>query len=153
MKIMPYDALKFFQAWLRVCLSIGGENLPRAISTKLGSKLAKLYEDRGITDGFEESLKKIYTVLNAAPNIEKIEEDKYLITVKHAKRFCPIGGGYSPKNVEIIQKNFCIPYTTGFLSYLTPDYLYEMDFKDCIVASNKRFCTYCLKRKKKGNIT
>ncbi|GAI90164.1 unnamed protein product [marine sediment metagenome] len=47
---MEKDALKFFHAYVNEMIEIGGENLPRAVSTKLGAKLAALYKEKSITD-------------------------------------------------------------------------------------------------------
>ena len=146
---MVKDALKFWQSFLKEMVSIGGENLPRSIATKLGSKLAQLYKARGLTDGIELPLKQMYTALKAQPTFNKLDENTYRISVKHPRKFCPIGGAYNPENVPIFQKNICIPYTMGFLNGLSSEFKYEAEIEECIIASNKRLCQYCLKLKKK----
>ncbi len=146
---MVKDALKFFQAFIKEMIEIGGENLPRAIATKLGSKLAQIYKARGLTDGFEVPLKEMYSVLKATPTMTKLDENLYRISVRHAKKFCPIGGTYNPDNVPIFQKNICIPYTMGFLNEISPNFKYEADVEECILSTNKRICQYCLKLIKK----
>jgi len=144
---MAKDALKFFQAYLREMVDVGGENLPRAISTKLGTKLGQVYEKKGLTDGFERALKQIYIALGAKPKITKVNEGDYEISVKHSNKWCPIGGDYSPKNAKLFQKNVCIPYTLGFLNQISPD-KFEIDIEQCILETNKSVCEYCLKKAK-----
>jgi hypothetical protein len=146
---MVKDALKFFQAFIKEMIEIGGVNLPRAISTKLGAKLAQLYKERGLTDGFEIPLRQMYTVLKANPTISKIDENTYRVNVRHSRKFCEIGGMYNPGNAPIFQRNICIPYTLGFLTEFSSEFKYEVDVEECIIASNKRICQYCLKMKKK----
>ena len=52
------DALKFFQAYIKEMIDVGGVNLPKSISVSLGAKLGKLLRERGLI-GLENSLKKI----------------------------------------------------------------------------------------------
>ncbi|GAH01778.1 unnamed protein product [marine sediment metagenome] len=63
------DALKFFHAYIDEMISLGGENFPRSISTRLGGNLAEVYKSRGITN-LEGALSKMYEVLGAEPKIE-----------------------------------------------------------------------------------
>jgi len=142
---MAKDALKFFQAFIKEMIEVGGENLPRAIATKLGSKLAQLYKARGITEGIEPPLEKMYIALKANPTITKIDQDTYRVRIKHNRKFCPIGGAYNPENVPVFQKNICIPYTLGFLNEISSNYIYEANIEECILSTNKRICQYCLK--------
>ncbi|MCK4282581.1 MAG: hypothetical protein KAX10_10720, partial [Candidatus Lokiarchaeota archaeon] len=58
------DALRFFHAYINEMINLGGENLPRSISTRLGSKLAKIYKDREI-ESLEQALRELYEVLGA----------------------------------------------------------------------------------------
>ena len=91
---MSRDSLKFFQSYLVELSDIGGKNLPRTVSTKLGIKLGKLYKKKIPTEKFETRLKKIYKVLNAKPKILNSNGNTLEVQVKHAKKFCPIGGDY-----------------------------------------------------------
>ena len=151
LKNMDKDALKFFHNYIRTSIEIGGINLPRAISTKSGIKLGKLYKERGLTDGLEKSLTQIYTVLGAKPTIYKIDDDTLEIEVKHSRKLCPIGGAYNPSNAEIFQQNICLPYTIGFLSEITDNnFKFNIDIEQCILTSNKKTCKYCLKKKAKN---
>jgi len=93
---MSIGALKFFQAYLNEMIEVGGENLPRTISTKLGSKLAKIYKSRGIND-IEMALEQMYKVMNGSPKIKKVDDNNFEVTLKYPKRFCPIGGKYNPR--------------------------------------------------------
>ena len=130
-------------------VDVMGENTPKAVSTRLGSKLAKIYKDRGLIDGLETPLKQMYTVLKANPVINKINENEYDISVKYSKKFCPIGGNYNPTNAEFFQNIICRPYTIGFLNEISPEFIYELEVKQCILNSNKRTCKYCLRKQLK----
>ena len=89
---MTTDALKFLQAYIKEMISIGGENLPKTISARLGAKLAKLYKEKGISS-IDSGLKKSYNVLDATAQINRKKNDKEIeVTIKHRKKFCPIGG-------------------------------------------------------------
>ena len=48
MKLLVKSSLKFFHAYIREMVKVGGPNFPKTISTKLGIKLGKLYKKRGI---------------------------------------------------------------------------------------------------------
>jgi len=133
-------------------IDIGGNNLPKAISTKSGSKLGKLYKKRGLTLDIGIALKQIYSVLKAKPSVRKLNNDTYDVTVKYSKKFCPIGGGHNPARAAIFQKNICIPYTRGFLNELFPQFTFESEILDCIPLNNHRTCHYILKIKNKKNI-
>ena len=146
---MVKDALKFFHAYINEMIDVGGENLPRAVSTKLGAKLGDLYKKRGFAN-LESALHQIYKVLGAKTSIKKIDENTYDIRLKHAKRFCPIGGKKNPKLAKVIQDNICFPYTRSFLATLLPEYNFEAEIKECILEeSSNRYCHYILKVKLK----
>jgi len=125
---MTTDALKFLQAYIKEMISIGGENLPKTISARLGAKLAKLYKEKGISS-IDSGLKKSYTVLDATAQI---------------KKFCPIGGKYDPEKADLIQKSVCIPYTVGFLNEMDPQFKYKWDIHECILNTNTNYCRYTL---------
>lgn len=144
------DVLKFFQAYVREMIDIGGENLPKAISVKSGSKLGRFYKNRGSSLDLELVLKQFYVALKGKPTITKIDDNNYEVCVKYPKKFCPIGGSYNPSQNTIFQENICIPYTKGFLSELFPQITTEADFISCIPCNNKKTCHFILKVK---NIT
>jgi hypothetical protein len=147
---MVKDALKFFHAYINEMIDVGGENLPRAVSTKLGSKLAELIKARGYKD-LGSALNQIYKVLGAKTSIKKIDENTYDIVLKYSKRFCPIGGKRNPKQAKVIQNNLCIPYTRSFLTTLLPNYIFEARIKECILDENSnRHCRYVLETKSKS---
>ncbi|MFX1504026.1 MAG: hypothetical protein ACFFDH_23900 [Promethearchaeota archaeon] len=130
-------------------IDIGGENLPKAISSKSGAKLGKLYKKRGISQNIPSTLKQLYTVLNAKPVIKQLNENTYEVILKYTKKFCPIGGSYNPVRAPIFQQNICSPYTKGFLNEIFPQYTYESDILNCILLHNHKTCHYILKIKKK----
>ena len=142
------DALKFFQNFIYQMIDIGGENLPKSISASLGAKLGKIFRSRGILS-LEDSLKRIYTVLNAKTTIKPIDDNNMEILLKYSKRFCPIGGKYSPKRAELIQNTICIPYTAALLNIINPDFNYSSEITDCILKTNNRYCKYRLRLEKK----
>jgi hypothetical protein len=125
-------------------IDVGGENLPKAVSTKLGAKLSNIYKKMGYTE-IEPALRQIYRVLEAKPTIKDMGSDTYEVSVKHAKKFCPIGGKENPELAKLIQESICIPYTKSFLTNLFPDYQFQADIKQCILKDNNRHCKYILK--------
>ncbi len=143
--------MKFFQAYIKEMIDIGGNNLPNAISTKSGSKLGKLYKERGLALDLGFALKQIYFALNGKPVIKQLNDDIYEVIVRYSKKFCPIGGAHNPSRALIFQDNICIPYTQGFLNELFPQFLFESEILNCIPLNNQKTCHYILKIKNKKN--
>lgn len=143
------DALNFFQVYIKEMIDIGGENLPKAISSKLGAKLGKMYRDQGFALEIGTALKQVYTALNGRPVIKKLNEKRYEVIVKFSKKFCPIGGSYNPSRAPIFQKNICIPYMRGFLNEIFPQFIFGEDILNCIPFNNQKICHYILKIKNK----
>ncbi|MFX1389389.1 MAG: hypothetical protein ACFE9Z_04915 [Promethearchaeota archaeon] len=150
--IIIKDALKFFHAYIREIIDVGGENLPKAISTKSGAKLGKIYKSKGGIMSIETSLKQIYSVLGAKPIIKKLNEKTYEVIIKYPKKFCPIGGGPNRSRINLFQQSVCIPYTRGFLNELFPQFHFESDILNCIPLDHHKNCHYILKIEKKSNI-
>jgi len=146
------DALKFFQGYINEMIDIGGDNLPKSISTSLGAKLGKLYKEREPVSNMKARLTQIYTVLDAKVNITKLDENIYEVIVEHLERFCPIGGSYNPTRAPIFQSNICFPYTTGFLNEILPEFKTSSEIKNCILSNNQKTCHYILKLEKKKNV-
>jgi len=134
-------------------IDIGGNNLPKAISTKSGSKLGKLYKERGLSSDIGIALKQMYSVLKAKPVIKQLNENTYEVILKYAKKFCPIGGSHNPSRASIFQENICIPYTRGFLNEIFPQFTFEADIIKCIPLNSQRTCHYILKIKNKQHIS
>ena len=130
-------------------IDIGGNNLPKAISTKSGSKLGKLYKERGLSLDIGIALKQIYSVLKVKPVIKQLNENTYEVILKYAKKFCPIGGSNNPTRASMFQENICIPYTRGFLNEVFSQFTFEADIINCIPLNNQRTCHYILKIKNK----
>ncbi len=148
---MVKDVLKFFHAYINEMIDLGGKDLPRAVSTALGAKLANIYKRKGITD-LEAALYQIYKALAAKVSIKKTNEHTYDIILKHSKGFCPIGGKKNPNLAKTIQESICIPYTKSFLATLLPNYILESEIKECILEENRnRHCRYVLKAKPKNS--
>ncbi|MFX0166071.1 MAG: hypothetical protein ACFE9V_12175 [Candidatus Hodarchaeota archaeon] len=125
-------------------IDIGGNNLPKAISSKSGAKLGKLYKSKGMPLKIEDALQQIYAVLNAKPLIKKLNDNTYNVIIKYPKKFCPIGGSNNSLRATLFQENICIPYTRGFLNELFPEYKFEADIINCIPLNNRRTCHYIL---------
>ena len=83
------DVLKFFQAYIKEMIDVGGENLPKAISVKSGSKLGRFYKGRGTSLDMEIILKLFYSGLKGKPTIKKLDDNTYDVSVKYSKKFCP----------------------------------------------------------------
>ena len=145
---MTTDALKFFQAYIKEMISLGGENLPKSISTGLGANLAKLYKQKGINN-VENGLKQSYSVLGANMKVQHLNDNEFEITIEHNNYFCPIGGEYDPDSAELIQKSICIPFTTGFLNALDPDSRFDGHIEECILTNKVSCCKYHLIKEKK----
>ncbi|MHA2008434.1 MAG: hypothetical protein ACXABO_13890 [Promethearchaeota archaeon] len=126
-------------------IDVGGDNLPKAIASKSGAKLGKLYKFKGVTLNLENSLRQIYTVLGAKPVVRKLNDETYEIIVKYSKRFCPIGGSNHSSKGSIFQETICIPYTRGFLTELFPQYNFESEIQNCIPLNGQKTCHYILK--------
>ena len=148
---MGKNALKFFQAYIREMIDVGGSNLPRAISTKSGAKLGKLYKKRGLGLDVKTALKQAYAALKAKSTITKLDEKSYDVILKYSKKFCPIGGSYNPSRASLFQDNICRPYTLGFLNEIIPQFKIKIDFKKCIVALNQKKCHYILRMEQRKN--
>ncbi|MFW9828751.1 MAG: hypothetical protein ACFFEY_14255 [Candidatus Thorarchaeota archaeon] len=146
------DALKFFHNFVREMIDVGGQNLPKSISVSLGAKLGKLLKKRGLSN-LEESLKKIYTVLNAKTKVHHVNEDTLDISLRYRSNFCPLGGKYNPERAKLIQEILCVPYTIAILNSLNSDYKYNIDVNECILNSHNKVCRYSLYKKlKDGNM-
>ena len=132
-------------------IDVGGNNLPKAISSKSGAKLGKLYKKRGLPMDIESALKQIYNVLNAKPKIIKLNDSTYEIILKYQKKFCPIGGSHNASRGPLFQENICIPYTRGFLNEIFPNQKFKADILNCIPLNNNKTCHYILKLEVKKN--
>lgn len=145
------DALKFFHAFIKEMVDVGGINLPKAIATKTGSRLGRLYKERGWVGDIESALKHSYKAIRGKPKIIKNGENIYEIFLKYSKRFCPIGGSYHPSNASLFQENVCIPYTRAFLSEMFSQFKFDVEILSCILKTNHKSCSYVLKVEKKNN--
>ncbi len=148
---MTEDALKFFINYVNELLEVGGPNLPKTISTKLGLKLGRIYKEKDLAPDLESGLLQIYKALGGKPVIKKIDDYTFDVTVKHRSKFCPIGGKYNPSRAEAFVKSVCIPYTVAFISEISPTYKIETEIKQCVMAQDQKYCHYMLKLSKKNN--
>lgn len=128
-------------------IDVGGPNLPRSVSTKLGGKLGQIYNEKGITS-LEPGLIKSFKVLRGKPTVTR-KEDSIEIKVLYQNDFCPLGGKYNPDSAELIQKSLCIPYYLGFVNKLNPEYNYKINVNECILCNNTKTCKFTLKLTKK----
>ena len=142
------DALKFFHAYVNNMIEIGGENLPKSISTSLGSKIGKLLKDRGTT-GVENSLKMINDVFKAKTTIKPLDDGIFEVLLSYKSNFCPLGGEFNPNRSETIQNAICVPYITAILNTLHSDLKFTAKVIDCIMNSNEKICKYKLTTEEK----
>lgn len=142
------DALKFFINWINEMVDVGGPNLPKTISSRLGGKLGKIYKSRGVVT-IEDGLNKSYKAIQGKTEIIERDENTLEVNTKYLKAFCPIGGAPSPEKAEIIQKSICTPFTIGFLTEIDPTYRYEGIIEECIVKTGGNICRYLLKKEEK----
>jgi len=140
---MSLDAMKFLQAFIKEMINVGGENLPKTISSTLGAKLGKIYKSKGIK-GFVDGLKQCYKVLGSKANIVKISDNKYEVSLKYSRKFCPVGGTYAPDMAELVQDSICRPYTISLLNQLDNRFRYRADLHECILKAKTTFCRYTL---------
>ena len=146
---MSKEALKFFHNWINEMIDIGGPNLPKTVSTRLGAKLGRLYKKRGISDIIS-GLKKSYEILKGTPDIETVDDNTIKVSIEYSTEFCPIGGGFNRDKAKVIQESICYPYTIAFLNTIDPRFNYKGIAHECILSSNKRFCKYTLKLEEKS---
>ena len=132
-------------------IDIGGDNLPKAISTKSGAKLGKIYKGKSLVSDIESALKQIYIALKAKPIVKKLNDNHYEVIVKYSKGFCSIGGSNNSSRSHVYQENICIPYTKGFLNELFPQYKFEEDIINCIPLNGQKTCQYKLKVSNRRN--
>ncbi len=145
---MTRDVLRFYQAYINEMFDIGGENLPKSISTRLGAKLARSYKQEGIQD-IEFGIKTLFGGMNARTKVVERDRDRIEITAKYRKRFCPVGGMLNPEQAEKTQEMICRPYILGFLNELDPQFKYHAESKQCILESNGKTCSFILKTERK----
>jgi len=142
------DALKFFHAYVNEMIEVGGVNLPKSISTGLGSKIGKLLKDRGTT-GVENSLKMINDVFKAKTTIKPLDDGIFEVSLNYKSNFCPLGGELNPNRSEIIQNSICVPYITAILDTLHSDLKFSAKVIDCIMNSSEKICRYKLTTEEK----
>ncbi len=147
---MSKNSLKFFHSYVTEMAEIGGENLIKSVSTKLGTKLGRLYKERSPNATLETNLRKIYTILGAKPKIRKLDDNTLEVTVAYRKKFCPIGGKHNVERAKFVKNNICSPYTLGFLHQIEPNIKFEAEIKNCILSDNTKFCRYILKMEPKN---
>ena len=145
---MTKAAVKFLQAYIKEMMDLGGQNLPKAISSELGAKLGQMYQKKDILN-FEKGLKKMYKVLNGKPKILKIDDKTYDITINYKRNFCPIGGHHNPQFAKQFQDSVCTPYTIGFLNSYDASKKYKGEIEKCIISSGNCYCKYILHMEEK----
>ncbi|MHA1764005.1 MAG: hypothetical protein ACTSYC_09670 [Promethearchaeota archaeon] len=149
---MTRDVLVFFQAYINEMLDIGGENLPKTISSRLGAKLARSYKKKGINN-IPLGLKILFKGMKAKIKINEVPNNKMEVINKYKWKFCPIGGKFNPAQAKITQEAICRPYMLGFLNEMDPEYLYSLESMECMLESNKKTCAFSItfEEKRKEN--
>ena len=139
---MSNEALKFFHNFIKEMIQIGGANLPKTVSSRLGTKLAQVYKEKGIVS-ITDALKESYEAIKGWTSVDR-EDDSIQVSIKFLKKTCPLGGKYDPDKAGLIQDSICVPYMEAFLKEIDPENEYEEEIEQCIVADNKRTCRYIL---------
>ncbi|MHA1689844.1 MAG: hypothetical protein ACTSUN_11010 [Promethearchaeota archaeon] len=137
------DVLVFFQAYIKEMLDLGGENLPKSISSRLGAKLARSYKKKGITN-IPLGLKTLFRGMKAKIKIIEVSNNKMEVINKYKWKFCPIGGKFKPAQATITQEAICRPYMMGFLNEMDPAYSYSLESMECMLESNKKTCAFSI---------
>ncbi|GAB4331523.1 MAG: hypothetical protein Kow0069_39110 [Promethearchaeota archaeon] len=147
---MTVDIVKFFQAFVRQMVSVGGVNLPRTISTSLGAKLGQTYREKGVTD-WKQALTSM--IQGMGGSVEFVEEGEgaggaRVVNAKYFSDFCPIGGAPSrnktSERASLVVESICRPYVTGFLKGYFGDEKLAISFPRCIVKDGGNSCQLCL---------
>ena len=138
---MYVDVLKFFQGFIKHMVFIGGENLPKTVSTSMGRKLADFYIKKNVVNWQDALTMMIEGMGGKIEKIEKIEnKEEYNVVVKYGDNFCPIGGQIHTKNASMIVDSICIPYTIGFISKFLKNYKIDIEFTGCIPRDSDNRC-------------
>lgn len=133
------DYLKFFQSFIASMVEIGGINLPRSVSSKLGRNLGEIYKQRGVTDP-ETALTSMFKAMGGEKVIFERHATGFSITTRYPTDFCPIGGALKPKRHEMFIESICYPYARGFLSAFEPQARIDIQCKDCVLRSGDNCC-------------
>ncbi len=110
------DILKFFQAFVRQMVVVGGVNFPKTISTSLGASLGKRYTLEGVTD-WKDALPRMIEAMGGTLDVVE-RGGEVVFETRYDGGLCPIGGPPSPARFESVTEGVCKPYLAGFLRSL-----------------------------------
>ncbi|MHA1369336.1 MAG: hypothetical protein ACTSWN_15260 [Promethearchaeota archaeon] len=132
------DINKFFQAFISQMIAIGGVNLPKSISSRLGWNLGDLYRKKGKDDVIK-ALKSMFVGMGGEPTLVDSDDERFTMDVEYPTTFCPIGGA-NPKRYNLFSESICKPYTSGFVSAYYPDMRIKVEIERCILKDDKNKC-------------
>ncbi len=137
---MTTDIIKFFQAFIRQMIKVGGKNLPKTISSSLGGELGKYYLKNNVLDG-----KTALTgmIEGMGGKLEIIEQNNaWILKIQYPVEFCPIGGKQDTVRFEDTTQSVCIPYLVGYLQALKMKLTQNPTLNKCIVRDGGCNCEF-----------
>ncbi len=120
-------------------VEIGGINLPRIVSTKLGRNLGEIYKCRNIQDE-STALKEMFRAMGGTTTDVTSIPRGIEVTTRFPEDFCSIGGGLKPKRHSLIFEGICSPYASGFLSTFRPGKSIKVTCLQCITKDPGSTC-------------
>ena len=138
--IFTTDIIKFFQAFVRQMVKIGGKNLPKTISSSLGSELGKSYLKKNVLD-WKKALTGMITAMGGKLEIVE-KEGSWLLISHYPTEFCPIGGKPDSVRFADTTDSICIPYLTGYLQGLRQKLTQNPLLTKCIVRDGGKTCEF-----------
>ncbi len=140
MSAVTNDIVKFFQAFIRQAIKIGGNNLPKTISTSLGAELGKSYLKKNVLDWKKAITGMIEGMGGKLEIIEK--ENVWLLRSQYPAEFCPIGGKTDSVRFADTTESVCIPYLAGYLTVLQLKLVHSPILNKCIVKDGGNICEF-----------
>ncbi len=138
MTVVTTDIIKFFQAFIRQMIKVGGGNLPKTISASLGAELGKSYLKKNVRDWQKALTGMIEGMGGKLEIIEK--ENKWLLLSRYPSEFCPIGGSHDTARFDDTVSSICVPYLLGYLQALRMKVTQNSILNKCIVRDGSCDC-------------
>ena len=147
---METDYLKFFQSFIASMVEIGGINLPRSVSSKLGRNLGEIYKKRGVND-VKTAIKSMFKAMGGEDVEFEESETGFTVITRYPSDFCPIGGSLKPKRHDMFVESICYPYARGFLSTFLPNTKIDLACKQCVLATGDNECRMDIEATERGS--
>ncbi len=140
MTVVSTDIIKFFQAFIRQMVKVGGGNLPKTISSSLGGELGKSYLKKNVRDWKKAITGMIEGMGGKLEIVEK--EGSWLLISQYPSEFCPIGGKQDSVRFASTTDSVCIPYISGYLLALRLKLKRNPILNKCIVKDGGKTCEF-----------